>query len=57
MEKSLRIRLPDKLHRAAKIKAAINNTTMAEICRRALAEWVESDPPTPVQQEQKKPSE
>lgn len=40
MEKSLRIRLSEDLHRAAKVKAAKTGTPMAEICRRALRDWV-----------------
>lgn len=44
MAKSLRIRLDNDLHRRAKIKAAETGIPMAEICRRALLEWVRSSP-------------
>ena len=41
--KRLTFTLPDELHRKAKIKAAQTGVSIAEICRRALAEWVKDD--------------
>jgi len=40
-EKSFRFTLNDKLHIAAKIKAARTGTTMADVCRKALQNWVD----------------
>jgi plasmid stability protein len=41
--KRIVITLPDKLHKAAKIKAAQTGISIAEICRRALAKWVKDN--------------
>jgi len=39
--KRLQIELPADLHRAAKVKAAQTGLSMAEVCRRALAAWIQ----------------
>ncbi len=39
MTKSLRILLPDDLHRKAKIKAAMTSKPIAQVCREAIKEW------------------
>jgi predicted DNA binding CopG/RHH family protein len=44
MEKKLAVRLPDELHKAAKIKAAVTGKPIAEVVREALEEWVGEDP-------------
>ena len=41
--KRLQIELPEDLHLAAKIKAAQTDTSMAEICRRALTAWLQGE--------------
>ena len=37
------VMVPEDLHKAAKIKAAKTGVSIAEICRRALTEWVKDD--------------
>jgi predicted HicB family RNase H-like nuclease len=46
-DKKLTILVPEELHRAAKIKAAETGTPIAEICRKALAEWIGTGDPQP----------
>jgi predicted DNA binding CopG/RHH family protein len=44
VEKRLTIRLPEELHKAAKIRAAVTGKPVSEVLREALEEWVGEDP-------------
>ena len=44
-EKKVIARVPDELHRAAKIKAAITGRPVSEVIREALEKWVKDSPP------------
>lgn len=44
MGKRIAVKLPDELHRAVKIRAAVTGKTIAEVVREALEEWVGEDP-------------
>ena len=43
MNKKLTVMIPQELHIAAKVKAAKTGVSMAEVCRQALAKWVQED--------------
>ncbi len=49
--KRLNVWLPKDLHHAAKVKAADTGISMAEICRRALTNWVKTGEMPPNTQE------
>jgi len=51
--KSLRILLDPDLYTKAKVKAARTGVAMAEICRRALEEWIADEPLQKPQQKRK----
>jgi len=44
-EKKVIARVPDELHKAAKIKAAITGRPVSEVIREALERWVKDHPP------------
>ena len=49
LEKQLNVRIPDKLHRAAKVQAAKTGQPLADVVAKLLREWV-------AEQEQKLPT-
>jgi predicted HicB family RNase H-like nuclease len=51
-EKRFAFRVSKELHRAAKIKAAMTDRTIADVCREALEKWVKEDSP---EEQPKKP--
>lgn len=47
-QKKVIILVPEDLHRAARIKAAITGIPVARVCREALQKWVAEDAPAQV---------
>jgi len=42
-ERRITIRVPDDLHRKARIKAAVTGRSVSDVLRDALQKWVEED--------------
>jgi len=46
-EKRLTVRIPEDLHRKARVKCAETGRTLSEVVRDALRKWVEDSPEQP----------